>query len=815
MHNIPAGKPPDRFAAKGWSNGQVVMSIIAAALLILAGVAGSVGAMYFYTINEKAPTVAITNLSSAQPVAGPIEIRGSATGETQAIFVKVDGGSAVSATPKAPDDFSSWSAVVEVTTPGSHTIEVQVVDSEGKVHSNTQSLKVTEPAPTMEPPPDRLIEATGAAGAEVHYPLPVVTGNKADLVGPTCSPSSGELFPIGNTTVNCVATHGGTELAASFTVFVNDSTPPAIHAPPNVISNASGEVLTRVSLGFPVVSDIVDANPSVSNDAPSTGFPPGTTSIVWTATDDHGNFAIAVQTVTVLAGTGNATSSDTDDSNTSVTYYSGGGGGGGGGGSSKSKGKDKPSDTTAPVVTAFPLGGSYSSPQSVVLSANEQATIYFTTDGTIPTTSSTVYTSAIGVSSNKTLMYFAKDKSGNEGSVVTQVYIIEPDKTKPSVAILQPAADSDVTVTDGEILVTGTASDSGTGINLVEVRLDKSQFMAATPKSEGDWSSWQATFSIADGEHQLVSRATDNAGNQAWNNIDFTVDTPSPPPVPGPDFNFGAAGDWGDSDDAGETASNMADHGVELALLLGDFSYRSDLSDINKWWNEDMAPLHGISVAALGNHDDHSSAMKNRYHSLFDLADEDPDKDWLFSFNYLNVHFLAMNTEAGDSKGSEQYKFVQEDLAAAASNTDVTWIVVFMHVPMYTSPSEHEPEADIQRDFHPLFDQYGVDLVLYGHNHNYQRSYPLKHNASNPASPIIETTEKADYKDPQGQVYVLAGMGGKSHYALEEQAPFVVKQDDNHFGFINIDIINDGKTMKGTFYTNGGSALDAFTIDKS
>jgi len=779
-------------------NGQVVMSIVAAALLILVGVA-AIGAMYFYAVSnvtEKAPTAAITNLSSGQVVAGPIEIRGSATGEIQAIFVKVDGGSAVSATPKPPDDFSSWSAVVDMTTSGSHIIEVQVVDSEGKVHSNKQSLTVAEPAPTMALPPDQLIEATGAAGAEVQYPLPVVTGNKADLVGPTCSPASGELFPIGNTTVNCVATHSGDELAASFTVSVNDSTPPAIQAPQNVISNASGEVLTTVSLGFPIVSDIVDANPSVSNNAPSTGFPPGTTSVVWTATDNHGNFAVAVQMVTVLAGT----------PDTSVTYSSGGGGGGGG--SSRSSG------TTPPVVIAFPLGGTYSSSKSVALSANEQATIYFTTDGTIPTTSSAVYTSPFGITSNKTLMYFAKDESGNEGSVVTQVYVIKPDKTKPSVAISQPAANSDVIATDGEILVTGTASDRGSGIKLVEVHLDKGQFMTATPKSEGDWSSWQATLSIADGKHRLVSRAIDNAGNQAWKNMNFTVDTPSPPPVPGPDFNFGAAGDWGDNNNSRDTAKNMADHGVELAILLGDLSYGSSLSDITKWWNNDIAPLHGISVAALGNHDDISPAMMNQYHGLFGLAKKDPNNDWIYSFNYQNVHFLAMNTEVSDSKGSEQYKFVQKDLAAASSNSSIKWIVVFMHKPAYTSTSEHEAEANIQKNFHPLFDQYGVDLVLYGHNHNYQRTYPLKHNASNPASPIIETTEKRNYKDPAGEVYVNVGTGGESHYPLGNQAPFVETQDDNKYGFINIDIINNGKTMKGTFYTNGNIALDTFMIDK-
>src|SRR5437867_12073195 len=89
------------------------------------------------------------------------------------------------------------------------------------------------------------------------------------------------------------------------------------------------------------------------------------------------------------------------------------------------------------------------------------------------------------------------------------------------------------------------------------------------------------------------------------------------------------------------------------------------------------------------------------------------------------------------------------------------------------------------------------------------------YNPADPSSPIIETTEKTNYKDPAGEVYVNVGTGGESHYPLENQAPFVETQDDNNYGFINIDIINSGKTMKGTFYTNGGSVLDAFTIDKS
>jgi len=299
--------------------------------------------------------------------------------------------------------------------------------------------------------------------------------------------------------------------------------------------------------------------------------------------------------------------------------------------------------------------------------------------------------------------------------------------------------------------------------------------------------------------------------NPPYNNT-----TPSSP-APGalPDFEFGAAGDWGDNSNSGDTARNMADHGVELAILLGDLSYGSDSSEINSWWEKGMGPLNGISVAVLGNHDDISPSMMNKYHGLFQLSDKDPNNDWIYSFNYKNVHFLAMNTQESESESSEQYNFVKDDLATAAANHDITWIVVFMHKPMYTSRSEHDPEVGLQENFHSLFDRYGVDLVLYGHNHNYQRTFPLMYNPADPSSPIIETTEKSNYKDPAGQVYVTAGTGGESHYELQNQEPFVETQNDNNYGFIDVDIMNGGKTMKGSFYTNDNITLDTFTIDKS
>ena len=84
-----------------------------------------------------------------------------------------------------------------------------------------------------------------------------------------------------------------------------------------------------------------------------------------------------------------------------------------------------------PKTTAFPPGGTYGTTQQVTLTANEDATIYYTIDGTTPDTSSTVYTNPITISETTTLQFFAVDIDGNEESVKTQVYTIVDLPTAP------------------------------------------------------------------------------------------------------------------------------------------------------------------------------------------------------------------------------------------------------------------------------------------------------------------------------------------------------------------------------------------------
>lgn len=106
-------------------------------------------------------------------------------------------------------------------------------------------------------------------------------------------------------------------------------------------------------------------------------------------------------------------------------------------------------DTTAPdLPVASPSGNTYTSVQSVSLSSSGSSAIYYTTDGSTPTTSSTLYSSAISISSNTALKAISLDLAGNESSVMTESYTINLDSTGPVISdVLSSPSDTSAVIT--------------------------------------------------------------------------------------------------------------------------------------------------------------------------------------------------------------------------------------------------------------------------------------------------------------------------------------------------------------------------------
>ena len=75
----------------------------------------------------------------------------------------------------------------------------------------------------------------------------------------------------------------------------------------------------------------------------------------------------------------------------------------------------------------------------------------------------------------------------------------------------------------GSILVQGTSSDSGSGVNIVGAKVDNGAYITATPSAPGNWSTWSVTVTVSTtGTHTITARATDNSANQNWSSITMT-----------------------------------------------------------------------------------------------------------------------------------------------------------------------------------------------------------------------------------------------------------------------------------------------------
>ena len=183
------------------------------------------------------------------------------------------------------------------------------------------------------------------------------------------------------------------------------------------------------------------------------------------------------------------------------------------------------------------------------------------------------------------------------------------------------------------------------------------------------------------------------------------------------------------------------------------------------------------------------------------------DKQY-YSFDYRNVHFLALSTELKSDEYDDQFQFASDDLANARLDNKIDWIIVFQHKPLYSGSGLEIPE--LREQYHHLFEKYHVDLVLAGHAHNYQRSYPILYNEIRPARPTITDHEKLQYFDLQGTIFVIAGTGGESIQGADMK-PFLAKI---YQGYGCIDIQIRGKQLRAEYYSDDGKTIDEFSIIK-
>ena len=246
-----------------------------------------------------------------------------------------------------------------------------------------------------------------------------------------------------------------------------------------------------------------------------------------------------------------------------------------------------------------------------------------------------------------------------------------------------------------------------------------------------------------------------------------------------PTYRIAVTGDISCSSNGQNTVKQIISQNPSLVLWLGDLSYVD--SDVNCFISQ-TSQIASKEEAIIGNHDDSedgSDAARTQlinhfgipstgyYAKTFDVAGTQRTDDILL---------IGMDTQSSIITSSSQYAFVHNTL----KNSNSPLKIVMVHKPFVSCTCEHSSNGQFS-PYHAIFKQYGVDIVLQGHNHNVQY-----------------------FNSIDNIKYIVSGAGGRSHYTLSTSPQPAHYRDDSNYGFTLIDANFATNELQGKFITSTG-----------
>ncbi|MCB0614924.1 MAG: metallophosphoesterase, partial [Phaeodactylibacter sp.] len=315
----------------------------------------------------------------------------------------------------------------------------------------------------------------------------------------------------------------------------------------------------------------------------------------------------------------------------------------------------------------------------------------------------------------------------------------------------------------------------------------------------------------------------------------------SPPPGSSEPASIWVLGDAGKDNDHQRSVRDAfyaynGGHHADVILALGDNAYSDGTDEEYQYaWFENMFEstlINSVVWPCPGNHDIRSAnsvAETGVYYDIFTLprngeAGGTPSgTEAYYSFDYGNIHFVSLNSEDIDhSPSSPMLAWLQQDLAA---NTQL-WVVVILHRVIYHS----QTLADFRENFVPVLEAGGADLVMYGHQHSYRRSYLIDGHYGSGNGSFDANTMAIDagdgrpdgdgaYQKPSsltpnaGTIYMVTGSAGTVS-PLPSPITFMPYEAGEPEGLGSVHVSVSGGQMDVKFINYQDQILDYFTISK-
>jgi len=313
-------------------------------------------------------------------------------------------------------------------------------------------------------------------------------------------------------------------------------------------------------------------------------------------------------------------------------------------------------------------------------------------------------------------------------------------------------------------------------------------------------------------------------------------------PGTGGDYDEGLWGD--DAEDVRDAYYNyIGNNETNAILFLGDNAYPDGTDDefqraVFDIYDDKLK--NTIAWSCLGNHEGQYNGPV--YYDIFTFPTNgesggvQSNTESYYSFDYGNIHFIVLNSfDENRAVGSTMYNWAENDI----QNTNQKWIVAFWHHPPYSKGSHDSDDngdsggslKEMRENFLPMLEDNGIDLVLAGHSHAYERSYLLNGHYGlsgtfNSTTHTFGTNGDGNGKldgdgaynktsfgtdAGKGAVYVVTGSAGKKTGGdLNHPAMYVSL---NELGSSVLEVEGENLTVK--FLRETGVVEDFFTIEKT
>jgi peptidoglycan/xylan/chitin deacetylase (PgdA/CDA1 family) len=380
-----------------------------------------------------------------------------------------------------------------------------------------------------------------------------------------------------------------------------------------------------------------------------------------------------------------------------------------------------------------------------------------------------------------------------------------PDSTPPTSNALCDGAPCQASPYGGSVRVSLSASDpGGSGVKRIFYTTDGSTPTASSAVYDTPLIFLKSTT--------VKFFAVDNAGNaEQVNTADVQVGANPDPVVAAagdiacdpadPSFNNGR----GTADECHQAATSALLVRARLAavLPLGDLQYECGaVAAFQRSYEPTWGRVKSLSRPVIGNHeyqtwggDGCSAQGAPGYFGYFAAAAGDRSRGY-YSFDLGAWHLIALNSNCheigGCGAGSPQERWLRADLGASRSRCTLA----YMHHPRFSSGKEHGDDPALIPLWKALYDG-GADMVLVGHEHNYERFAPLT---------AFGTVDRA-----RGLREFVVGTGGRSHTGFRTPVAGSERRNDATFGVLELTLRPSGYSWQfvpeaGKLFTDTGSA---------